>query len=142
VDWKLGEKGIVDDSQELTPRERKERQPYLCPDCAAMWEYGNECPNCHFKHRRRGQRVTMEDGTLRELTEKHVKRETSEGQRLWSSLLGMAAAKRMTCGQVYAIYCKRTGAKPDSSFQPMFERHQSKVLVRDLYPGFWRRKKR
>ncbi len=49
-------------------RDKKEREPIVCPKCAAVRGSGNQCPKCGHIASGKSRMVVQTDGTLREMT--------------------------------------------------------------------------
>lgn len=68
-EWDLGYTDrIVAGLRDKRLREKKEREPIVCPKCHAIRLGGPKCPKCGHQHNSRVRSVLQHDGTLREMS--------------------------------------------------------------------------
>lgn len=142
-DWTLNtERTIRESDEERREREKKPREPVCCPKCGAMRESGPKCLNCGYEHKKTGLKMRMQDGTLREIKRRKPKRVVSDHQKAWMRILAACAYKGLPCNAALAIF-KREYQKWPNEFGigPDIPREKGGLKVRDVFPGFVRRKK-
>lgn len=137
-----------EESIETREKAKKEKEKFdgelTCFACGFMFDprkHGSACPNCGAKKAKRGQKVRMVDGEIKEVTQKSVKKKEKFGkQESWIKTLAIGANCGWTIKQARSVFQKTWGEWP-RDVTPMPERHQSEVKIRALYPGFVRGKK-
>lgn len=67
-EWSLDDNDrTVAGTREDRIREKKEREPIVCPQCHAVRQAGDTCWQCGHKHQTRSRIVLQKDGSLREM---------------------------------------------------------------------------
>lgn len=140
--------GSDKDIMQLTAKARDEKQAppeRYCPMCAAMMRYSKKCPNCGYEKPIRSQMAETVDGVLVKVKKKAVKerKQQNDVQKVWMSLLARLAYTGKTYGVAAVIFHKTTGKWPEQAgVRPVAQRHQSKLMIGSLWPGFVKRKKK
>jgi superfamily II DNA or RNA helicase len=113
IDWTL------DDDDATLARKKaekiqdgKEKEAIRCPQCGFERNYGDECPQCHYKHKKSVRMIIQEDGSLHRqvgnLTKIKRKR-TEEEKRAAGMFFAAANGRGMTVGQLFYMYRKKYG---------------------------------
>jgi len=142
-DWSLDtSKTIQELDIERREREQKPREPICCPKCGAMRDCGPKCTNCGHEHKRTGLKVRMSDGTLAEIKRSKPKRQVSDRQKTWMSILAACAYRNLPCSSATAIYHRQFNEWPDKDgVSPIPPWEKRGLLVRNVYPNFIRPRK-
>jgi superfamily II DNA or RNA helicase len=145
--WSLDTDKKVEDLP-ANNKSREEQPERFCPKCTALLpKNAKVCPNpaCGYQKTTLGQPAKTADGKLVSVKKKEVADKSSTKtphQKVWSQMLGMAAHRGMGYQQAAAIFKKKTGVWPDGAgVSPIPEKHQRKLKVKDLWPGFGRTRK-
>lgn len=142
-DWTLDpEKKIQDLDVERREREKTPREPICCPKCGAMRQSGPKCISCGHQHVKTGIKVKFRDGTIGPYKPKKKPKQQTDAQKVWMQVLGVAAYRGMTCAQASVLFKRKCGDWPEKAgVSPVPDWAKRGVLVRNLYPGFVRKRK-
>jgi superfamily II DNA or RNA helicase len=91
-------------------REKKEPEPFTCPECGAVRLSGPSCRACGYQHTRRSRCVVQLDGTLKEMTGDIYKPRIIKSQpdtaEVWEKMYWRARRSKtgMNFNQAYALF--------------------------------------
>lgn len=142
-EWSLTSELTVQERDKVkAEKDKKPREPLVCPECGAMRQSGPKCLHCGHQHKRCGAKVRTVDGELRPLERKKAKKQKSQSdaQRLWLQCVSIAANRNMTFKQAAWLFKDKTGDWPPDTVGPMPPIEKRGFKVRDIYPD-WGRKK-
>ena len=119
----------------------KEKEQIVCSKCGYYRETGKSCPECGYQYVQRSKIIPQMPGSLLELSRKRLRKASKQHshQKVWMSCLGIAAYKGWTGHVAVWLYNKRTGQYP-RGLSPYIPDDRLDMRVRDLYPGFYRRR--
>jgi DNA repair protein RadD len=145
--WSLDTDKKVEDLP-ANAKQREEQPARYCPKCTALLPKNAKiCPNatCGYQKTQQGQPATTVDGKLVNVKRKEVAEKSSTkspSQKIWAQTLGRMAHKNGSYMQAAVLFKKQTGAWPEGAgVSPIPSKHQRKLKVKDLWPGFGRTKK-
>ena len=107
--WELGDTNYVTtELREERMREKKEREPIVCPKCAAVRRSGRTCMKCGFQHEKSVRMVVQRDGQLRAregdiLQPRRVRREP-DTQKIWEQTYYRMKRAGMTFRQAEGLF--------------------------------------
>lgn len=107
--WSIGDTARVTNGlREDRMREKKEKEPIVCPNCFACRMSGPRCWKCGFEHHQKSRLVIQSDGTLRERTgdiyRPHTTRMKNNTLDLWKQMFYRARMKGRTFKQAEALF--------------------------------------
>jgi len=113
VDWTLADDDVTLAKKHAAAiQEKKVHEPIRCPQCGFERNYGDECPQCHYKHKKSVRMIIQESGELKRQVGNlvKIKRVRSEEEKRAAGMFFAAANGRgMTVGQLSYLYYKRYG---------------------------------
>lgn len=117
-EWDLGyDDRIVAGMREKRLREKKEREPIVCPKCNAVRLAGPKCHACGHQHNTRVRVVLQQNGSLREMTgdiykARRVAKKTVDIEKEWVSRVRAVCrskkdtVKNMTFAQLEVAFAR------------------------------------
>ena len=104
-------------------RERKEKEPIVCPYCGAVREFGNICATCKKEIPRRGRLVIQQDGALKYIDGRIYKRrkvsQQSDTEQKWKACYYRCKHRRKTFRQAYTLFRRENGYYPPTDLPLM-----------------------
>ena len=144
-EWPDTEDGVVKaiDSETGEVKEPGETPVSVCPECKYEKGQQKKCPNCGYVYTKSGIEVRSPNAEFKEITRKALKKksEKSDVASTWNQCLGIAASRNGTVGMALSIFKSKTGKSKPNSITPHPDIHEMQMRVRDLWPGYYRRKK-
>ena len=120
-------------------------EPICCPKCHGMRITGTKCPHCGYEHARSVRLIRSEGGDLIAM-EGDVfpkKKQRSDINKHWSSVLFRAGSTGMTFAQAAGLHMKETGIWPPNSKEcyplPKPYSKEWSMRVSEVYPAYNRR---
>ncbi len=141
--WSLHAPGTVQERDKEVAKKSPPKEALTCQRCGAIRGIGQVCKNCGHTKVRRGELVKFADGTLREVVKKDKlpPKPITDRQKAWNRALGQAARRNGTIDTARLLFVKAMNEWPQATLDYMPGKHQFKVKVAELYPGFVRKKK-
>jgi DNA repair protein RadD len=143
VPWDISPQSNIKDSIEKQKKEGKVKDPIVCPKCAFAFSGSRICPACgEMLGERQGKKKAHEEGTLSELGRdgKYANPIEAQRKREWNTAVAVAANRNGTFGMAKFLFHQKTGQWPPDAYLPQ-DRGDWGKKVKDVYPGFLRRKK-
>lgn len=104
-------------------REKKTKEPIVCPYCGAVREFGDFCITCKKETPRKGRYVIQQDGNLKYITgsvyKKRKVKVQSDTEKKWLSCYYRCRAKNKTFRQAYTLFRHENGYYPPTDLPMM-----------------------
>lgn len=123
-------------------------QPLCCPMCKGIRASGPVCPHCGYRHTGSVRLIRTVKGQLVEMkpeTARKPRKDRTQTERDWASVLFMCGATGKTFSQAAAILHQKTGASVYGNHEchpkPQHGSPDWQKKVADVYPAFNRKAK-